>query len=455
VNKILRGAICGAGLLGLFAGCNDFLKGGDLSNDPNNPLTATPAQYFGSTQADLWHLLTSDLARLTSMWTQQIVGVQRQQFGIYEEYVVEQGDYDGVFARAYQGGGALDLQKADSINRIFGDSIGLGIDQTVEAWMFSVDADVWGDIPYSQADSFAIYPTPKLDSQQDVYASLQALLSQAIADLQTGKGVGPQGYDLVYGGDPAKWIEFAHTLKARLYLHTAEKVGVSAYASALAEANQGISTNANDYIANFSGSQAFESNNWWQFLDANGNSGRNGDIIADSSYLWNLLQSTSDPRFNDYFQIGSVDTYDFSPFRENPTYPQPYVTYNENLLIKAEAQLQTGNAGAALVSLNTERAAWATATPWHQAYTLAPIGSATLGSIMNEKYIVLFQNIETWNDYKRTCYPQLTPRNGGRGGVIPGRLLYPINEQNTNPNIPPDNAQPARNWNDPNPCPAP
>src|SRR5450755_4080301 len=165
----------------IFAGCNDFLKGGNLTTDPNNPLTATPSQYFGATQSDLWHLLTSDLARLTSMWTQQMVGVQRQQFGLYEEYIVNQGDYDGVFARAYQGGGALDLQKADSINRIFGDSIGMGIDQTVEAWMFSVDADVWGDIPYSQADSFALFPTPALDPQQTVYHNLQLALSQAIA----------------------------------------------------------------------------------------------------------------------------------------------------------------------------------------------------------------------------------------------------------------------------------
>lgn len=455
MKKILRETICGAGLLGIVAGCNNFLKGGDLTKDPNNPLTATPAQYFGATQADLWHLQTSDLARLTSLWLQEIVGVQRQQFGLYNDYTVVAGDYDGVFARAYQGGGALDLQKADSINRIFGDSIGLGIDQTVEAWMLSVDADVWGDIPYSQADSFAIFPTPVLDPQQAVYAGLQSQLSQAIADLQTGTGVGPQGFDLVYGSDPTKWIELAHTLKARLYLHTAEKVGATAYVNALAEANLGISTNDNDYIAHFSGSQAFESNNWWQFLDANGTTGRNGDIIADSSYLWNLMQATSDPRFNDYFKVGSVDTYDFSPFRENPTYPQPYVTYNENLLIKAEAQLQTGNAGAALTSLNAERAAWTTATPWHRAYTLAPIGSTTLGSIMNEKYIVLFQNIETWNDYKRTCFPQVTPINGGVGGVIPGRLLYPVAEQNANPNFPPPNAQPLRNWNDPNPCPTP
>jgi len=128
------------------------------------------------------------------------------------------------------------------------------------------------------------------------------------------------------------------------------------------------------------------------------------------------------------------------------------VTFNENLLIRAEGQLQTVGAGPALVSLNAERAAWATATPWHSAFTLAPAGSATLATIMNEKYIVLFQNIESWNDYKRTCFPQLTPIGGGIGGVIPGRLLYPVGERQTNTNVPPVNAQPARNWNDPNSC---
>jgi len=71
---------------------------------------------------------------------------------------------------------------------------------------------------------------------------------------------------------------------------------------------------------------------------------------------------------------------------------------------------------------------------------------------MTEKYIVLFQNIETWNDYKRTCIPNLTPVNNSQGGVIPGRLLYPLQERQTNPNIPAPSQQPARNWNDPNAC---
>ncbi len=451
MKKYLKGAICAAGLVVAAAGCNNFLKGGDLTKDPNNPLAATPSQFFASVQSNLWLEQSSDLGRLTSLWLQQIVGDQRQQLGIYEFFGVTEGTYDGAFSQAYQGGGILDLRQIDSISVIFGDSIFLGISNVVEAWLIGTDADIWGDIPYSQADSIATYPQPVLDPQQTIYDHIQTNLSQAIADLETGTGVGPNT-DLVYGADPAKWIALAHTLKARFYLHTAEALGTPAYASALAEANLGISSNDGDYTGNFSGSQALESNPWWQFLDANGPTGRNGDIIATDSYLWTLMQSQSDPRFSDYFAPGSTDTYDFSPVRENPTYPQPYVTYNENLLIKAEAQFQTGATAAALATLNQERAAWATATPWHSAFTLAPIGAASLGAIMNEKYIVLFQNIETWNDYKRTCFPQLTPIAGGVNGVIPGRLLYPTSERNTNSNIPAPGQQPLRNWNDPNPC---
>ncbi|MEO7102441.1 MAG: SusD/RagB family nutrient-binding outer membrane lipoprotein [Gemmatimonadaceae bacterium] len=456
MNKYLKGAICAAVLTVVASGCNNFLKSDNVSKDPNNPLQATPKQFFGSVQSNLWQMQSGDLARLTSLWMQQVVGVQRQMLQEYQYSGVVEGSFDAEFARAYQGGGSLDLRKIDSISTIFGDSVFLGISQIVEAWMIGTDADIWGDIPYSQADSFFTYKTPVLDPQQQVYASIQTLLSQGIANLQTGAGVGPQGVDLVYGGDPAKWTALAHTLKARFYLHTAEQLGTPAYTNALAEANMGISSNDGDYIANFSGSQAAESNPWWQFVDPSGPTGRSGDLIGGPSFLSDLMTSLGDPRFADYFDLTSDSTSSFSIYRENTTYPQPYVTYNENLLIKAEAQLQTGAAGPALITLNQERAAWATATPWHRAYTLPPIGASSLNAIMTEKYIVLFQNVETWNDYKRTCIPNLTPVNGGdQNGVIPGRLLYPLQERQTNPNVPLPGQQPPRNWNDPNPCPAP
>jgi hypothetical protein len=448
----LKGAICAASLVVVAAGCNNFLKGGELSKDPNNPLTATPKQFFGSVQSNLWQLQTGDLARLTSMWMQQVVGVARQAEGVYTYTGVTEGTYDGEFARVYAGGGILDLRKIDSMTALLGDSIFLGVSTVVEAWEIGVVADIWGDIPYSQADSFFKYPQPVLDPQAAVYDVIQTRLSQAIVELQSGIGSGPEEVDLVYGGDPDKWTALAHTLKARFYLHTAEVVGAPAYANALSESALGIQSNDDDYIANFSGSQAGESNDWWQFLDANGTTGRNGDIVATGSFLETMMSSTHDPRFSDYFDPGSLDTYDFSPVRENPTYPQPYVTFNENLLIAAESQFQTGATAAALTTLNAERAAWGTATPWHSAFTVPPVGAISLGAIMNEKYIVLFQNIESWNDYKRTCFPLLTPIDGGIGGVIPGRLLYPLGEAQTNTNIPAVSAQPPRNANDPNSC---
>ncbi len=456
MNKHLKGAICAAVLALAAAGCNNFLKGGDLTKDPNNPLNATPKQLFGSVQSNLWMQQTSDLARLTSLWMQQTVGVARQMKNEYDYQGVVEGTFDAEYARTYQGGGLLDLRKIDSMSVIFGDSIFLGISQVLEGWFIGTDADIWGDIPYSQADSFSTYPTPALDPQQTVYSEVQTTLSNGIADLQTGAGAGPGGYDLVYNGDPAKWIALAHTLKARFYLHTAEQLGTPAYQSALAEANLGISSNDGDYIANFSGSQALESNPWWQFVDVSGPTGRSGDLVAEPSFLYSLMTGLSDPRRADYYDAGADSTGLFAFFRENPTYPQPYVTYNENLLIKAEAQFQTGDVAGALVSLNQERAAWAITLPsakqWHRPYTLPPIGSASLNAIMTEKYIVLFQNIETWNDYKRTCIPNLTPVNNSQGGVIPGRLLYPFEERQTNPNVPLPGQQPARNWNDPHPC---
>jgi hypothetical protein len=91
-------------------------------------------------------------------------------------------------------------------------------------------------------------------------------------------------------------------------------------------------------------------------------------------------------------------------------------------------------------------------------------------SIMTEKYVALFQNIEVWNDYKRTCIPALQPfSNPSFGNQIPGRLYYGSAEENTNPNTPTAAAQLQhggdvvsgagiigfRNPNDPDPCPAP
>ncbi|MDQ6717373.1 MAG: SusD/RagB family nutrient-binding outer membrane lipoprotein, partial [Gemmatimonadota bacterium] len=242
-------------------GCGDYLSGPKLTTDPNKQQTTrTPDQYFVPIQANTWFLNEGQLARTAAVWHQQMAGVQRQ-FSSLDVYSVGEADVEGEWASFYTGGGIIDARKLQAQVSALGDKRYLGIAKIYEAWLIGTAADVWGDIPYSEAVGTSA--TPKLDKQMDIYASIETLLGSAITDLTAGVGAGPGSADLVYGGNAAKWIAFAHTLRARYYLHQAE-VAPSNYALALAEAKLGITSSANDYVAYHSSVPA-ESNQWYQF----------------------------------------------------------------------------------------------------------------------------------------------------------------------------------------------
>jgi hypothetical protein len=172
-----------------------------------------------------------------------------------------------------------------------------------------------------------------------------------------------------------------------------------------------------------------------------------------------IMKAQNDPRLPDYFgknTTGGYGGYDVatqktvgepSPIsgsnRNTPTFPQPIITYDENQLILAEADFKAGNVPVAAIELNNVRAR----------YGKSAIAVPTLDNIMTEKYIALFQNVESWNDYKRTCLPALTPALGK--SVVPGRLPYGSTELQTNPNAKPDPGPTlitGRNANDPKAC---
>jgi hypothetical protein len=129
-----------------------------------------------------------------------------------------------------------------------------------------------------------------------------------------------------------------------------------------------------------------------------------------------------------------------SATRGAPDFRQPLLTFSENQLIRAEAQYRTGAEPAALATLNAYRASVGLAAKSGLS------GAARLTAIMEEKYVALFQNTEVWNDYRRTCYPNLTPASGS---FIPARLVYGTDERRANPNIPSPSQQPKRNQDDP------
>lgn len=440
------------------AGCSDFLKGGELTNNPNVPVqgSATNSQLFIAIQTSNWSMNSSELAWAVAQWMQELYGAARQQVGIYNYSGITNATFDGDFQYPYIGGGLVDIRQLQAQATAQNDLFYLGVAQVMEAWVMSQTADQWGDIPYSQAVNYATYPTPVLDTQQSVYDSVENLLTTAIANITSGTGAGPGAADLAYGGSSAKWAALAHTLKARIYLHMVPP-GWATYAQVITEANQGIASSAGDFVAAYSSGSQFSTNQWWQFMSQSGGTGRAGDMIAlNSTQLPAMLLAAGDPRYGEYFDSTNATNGFMSSYRLDPGFQQPLATWAENQLILAEATFQTSGAAAALPFLQAEQNGWHVAAKWHNALPgVAVAGAASMAAIMNEKYITMFQHVEVWNDWKRTCIPALSKITTGTPNPlfpgIPARVYYGLTEQQTNSaNVPAPGTAPniAFNSND-------
>ncbi len=433
----------------LLSGCSDWLTGPKLTNNPNAPAVTGRDQLFVGVTTTQTVQQTGDLARLYSMWVQSMAGTDRQYVG-YANYVITQDNFAGDWSNVYLGGGLINERAIEAQALSVGDSTYAGIAKVLEALTMGTAADVWGDVPYRQAVGTELQPA--LDPQQQVFADVQAQLDTAVAWIPCAAltCAGPGGTtDLFYQSDKASWLALAHTLKARYFMHVTP-MDPTGYDSALVEAQQGIPDAAHDLVS-YQSPTPTEWNLWYQFMVVQ----RSGYIGA-GGFLVNLLNTTHDPRLAAYYSKNSAGQFigapptggngDFSSLsatRLDPAFRQPIVKFAENELIIAEAQLHAGNQAAAIAAYNAERALEGVAA-W-------PGGAITLNDIITEKYIADFEEIEPYNDWKRTCLPSLVAASATG---IPGRVFYPSStEGSSNHNIPPLSQQPLRNWDQPNACP--
>jgi hypothetical protein len=464
MHKWTKAALAAVALTGTLSGCEDFLTGTGISDNPNAPVEVGTAQLYQAIQLTQTVQHTGDLARHAAMWTQQMAGIGNQYSG-RDQYVVTEQDLAAWYNAIYTGGGLIDMREVITRAEAANDRTYAGIVRVWEGYLMGESASLWGALPYSEAVREDI-ATPKLDDQAVVYAAVQAVLDKAIADLQSGQGAGPGQIDLIYRGDRAKWMQAANTLKARFYMHWVEAQAfsgthngknVSAEATkacggnclqkAVAAAQNGISAPANNFNS-FQSTTAGGENLWYQFMTVR----RPGQIAAGRN-LVELLRTRNDPRLTAYFAptggqvVGAAPAgaagSSLSATRGAADFRQPMVTYAENQLILAEANHRLGT-GTPLTNLNNAR------TSEGLTAVSGLSGAALLREIMIEKYIAQFQNVDVYNDYKRTCLPEIRP--AGTSQAVIGRILYSDTERAANPNIPLPTNQPSRNDNDPQAC---
>ena len=185
-------------------------------------------------------------------------------------------------------------------------AIHAGTSKIMKAYTLMALVDVLGSVPNSQAGQGVSVISPTPDAGDQVYASAIALLDEAIAEL-TGSTAQAPATDQFYGGDPAKWVTFAKTLKLRAAVTTRLVDGnAAATINALVSEGDIIDEESEDFQFEY-GNQRTNPNSRHPFYNSHYEQG-DGPYLSNY-YMWLLRADKEDangaavvdPRIRFYF----------------------------------------------------------------------------------------------------------------------------------------------------------
>jgi hypothetical protein len=296
---------------------------------------------------------------------------------------------------------------------------------------------------------------PAYDSQEVVYAGILAMLDEAISLLGTS-GTIDSTNDILYGGNANLWKKFASSLKFRVLMRASGKMSVAADLQALVNAGNLFSSNAEDakltYLsADPSANPLYESIVF----------GTRGEWKINSKMV-DMLAGANDPRLAVYAQKNADGEYrgkpsgyndvpsedynyaNVSPLGEfylRPELPGFFMSYPELKFLMAEATFKgfiSGDAnahylGGMTASMEYNEVSGPAISAFMANKSLAVTPALALEQIATQNWIALFsQGVESWNEYRRTGFPVLTPAVDGAINEIPSRYNYPTTENSVN-----------------------
>ncbi|MFD2287517.1 SusD/RagB family nutrient-binding outer membrane lipoprotein [Pedobacter petrophilus] len=120
-----------------------------------------------------------------------------------------------------------------------------GISLITQAWVFQLLTDVYGDVPYLEANKGKEgVIEPVFDKQKDIYLDLLNKLEEANKLLAEGTAISASA-DPVYQGDVSKWRRFGNSLYLRLLLRISGKADVRT--QVIAKIKEIADTNKSNY----------------------------------------------------------------------------------------------------------------------------------------------------------------------------------------------------------------
>lgn len=432
-----------------FTSCDKWIDT-DLNIDPDSPSDVPLYMLIPSIQANMaYDLCGNDAVMPTNIWMQYLNGYARQA-QIYAGYRFTPADVNNLWDGIYSSSG-MDLsqlmKKAADENAPH--SAGLG--EVLMAYQLAITTDLYGDVPYSEAFQGSDNLQPAVDSQESLYAAIDALLTSAIAHLGETDLIGIKG-DYIHKGSAAAWMKTAYALKARNAVNLSLRNSGTWAATAIAALNNAYTSNA-DNMAFVFGTNPTEWAPFTQFVD------QRNDIVMGKFFMDKLLANGGDPRLEVYAALSDEGTYAGSSPADGVTtgisFPGEYLaskdvavssymmTYAECKFIQAEALLASdANAAAVaykagvIASLQQVLGDTTGTTAWFEANINGETGaSLTKAKIIEQKYLANFGQIQPYNDYRRTGFP--TGLEVPSTATVPMPLRYPYSQDEItyNPNI--------------------
>jgi hypothetical protein len=224
--------------------CDSFLN---INEDPNNPTSARLNQLLPSTQVDIAGALgfsTGGLSQITSSYMHQTVqrGFNINDYGITGDDFGVITPWNLLYTFALQ-----DMEIIIKDGTTSGALHYVGVAQITKAYLYSIMVDVWGDVPFSEANKAPAVTNPKYDLGQDIYPQLFDLLDAGMANLEASSTLSPGPDDLFYGGDLDLWRKFAKTVKLKMYNQIRLVENVTAEVDALLADDDMINNAAEDF----------------------------------------------------------------------------------------------------------------------------------------------------------------------------------------------------------------
>jgi hypothetical protein len=472
--KFMALLIVGMGLS--FSACKDYL---DVNIDPNQSVTSRVDLQLSAAQLQISIGMGQRMYPNLAIWSQYWSGGPGVSLGDPDQHKLASSEGNEIFRTMYRSNVNLNYIVQNSTSNYY-----VGIAKILRAYNFQVCADLFGDIPYTDAlkgdinDGSILHP--KYDSAKDVvYPGIEAELKDAIRLIEaTGTFTIPGADDLIYGGDMVKWDKFAHTLLLKVYLRQGAS-GETKARDLYGSDEQFILTNDEAGKVPFPGGSS-ASNPFWN----SAKSTALGNYYVATTTVLEYLTATADPRIDKFFdRNGSGAHYGVYPgniqnepptasFSRpagalaatgglifSPTAPVFLISAWESNLLLAEAAARNWTTGGkalesyeAGVKANYEYLGLPDSVAVK--YLASPGGAYdannAIKTIALQKWTCMngTQPIESWTETRRFDTPSQAifasagglfkspTKNALGAGLFPSLLPYPENEESLNQSFP-------------------